>query len=66
MFAHVNALQRDMCPSQTKFEGEVIAMALDLMHAEAVDGDGRASGPGDDRRHRLDPARADRLPRARP
>ena len=36
MFAHVNALQRDMCPSQTKFEGEVIAMALDLMHAEAV------------------------------
>ena len=36
MFAHVNALQRDMCPSQTKFEGEVIAMALDLLHAEAV------------------------------
>ena len=36
MFAHVNALQRDMCPSQTKFEGEVIAMALDLMHADAV------------------------------
>ena len=33
MFAHVNALQRDMCPSQTKFEGEIIAMALDLMHA---------------------------------
>jgi sphinganine-1-phosphate aldolase len=40
MFAHVNALQRDMCPSQTKFEGEIIAMALDLMHASAVtDGD---------------------------
>lgn len=35
-FAHVNALQRDMCPSQTKFEGEIIAMVLDLMHAEAV------------------------------
>src|SRR4051812_21532512 len=38
MFAHVNALQRDMCPSQTKFEGEVIAMALDLMHAGSVTG----------------------------
>src|SRR5437763_17003800 len=35
-FAHVNALQRDMCPSQTKFEGEIIAMALDLMHGEAI------------------------------
>ncbi len=43
MFAHVNALQRDMCPSQTKFEGEVIAMALDLMHAEAVT-DGEPAG----------------------
>ncbi len=36
MFAHVNVLQRDMCPSATKFEGEIIAMALDLMHADAV------------------------------
>ena len=35
-FAHVNALQRDMCPSQTKFEGEIIAMVLDLMHADAI------------------------------
>lgn len=35
-FAHVNALQRDICPSQTRFEGEIVAMALDLMHAEAV------------------------------
>lgn len=35
-FAHVNALQRDLCPSATRFEGEIIAMALDLMHAEAV------------------------------
>ncbi len=38
MFAHVNALQRDMCPSATKFEGEIIAMALDLMHGDAVTG----------------------------
>ena len=36
LFAHQNALQRDMCPSATKFEGEVIAMALNLMHAGEV------------------------------
>ena len=36
MFAHVNVLQRDMCPSATKLEGEIIAMALDLMHAGVV------------------------------
>jgi len=38
LFAHVNALQRDMCPSSTKFEAEIIAMTLDLLHAEAVEG----------------------------
>jgi sphinganine-1-phosphate aldolase len=36
LFAHVNALQRDMCPSSTNFEGEIIAMALDLFHGGAV------------------------------
>jgi glutamate/tyrosine decarboxylase-like PLP-dependent enzyme len=36
LFAHVNALQRDMCPSMTKFEGEIIAMTLELLHADAV------------------------------
>jgi glutamate/tyrosine decarboxylase-like PLP-dependent enzyme len=30
-FAHVNVLQRDMYPSATKFEGEIVAMALDLL-----------------------------------
>ncbi len=30
LFAHVNVLQRDMCPSATKFEAEIIAMTLDL------------------------------------
>src|SRR4051812_40351028 len=35
-FAHVNALQRDICPSMTKFEGEIIAMTLDMLHADAV------------------------------
>ena len=40
LFAHVNVLQRDICPSATKFEAEIIGMALDLFHAEAVtDGD---------------------------
>jgi sphinganine-1-phosphate aldolase len=38
LYSHVNALQRDICPSQTRFEGEITAMALDLMHAEAVAG----------------------------
>ncbi|MDJ0786486.1 MAG: aminotransferase class V-fold PLP-dependent enzyme [Myxococcota bacterium] len=36
LYSHVNALQRDICPSATRFEGEITAMALDLMHAEAV------------------------------
>jgi len=36
LFAHVNVLQRDMCPSATKFESEIIAMTLDLLHGEAV------------------------------
>ena len=38
LFAHVNALQRDMCPSATKFEAEIISMTLDLFHSEAVSG----------------------------
>src|SRR5215203_1985943 len=38
LYAHVNALQRDMCPSATRFEGEIIAMGLDLFHAEAITG----------------------------
>jgi sphinganine-1-phosphate aldolase len=39
LFAHQNALQRDMCPSATRFEGEIIAMALSLMHGDEIDGD---------------------------
>ncbi len=35
-FSHVNALQRDMCPSATRFEGEIVAMTLDMMHGDAV------------------------------
>ena len=65
LFAHVNALQRDMCPSQTKFEGEIIAMTLDLLHADAVDRRREPVGPRHHRRHRQHPARGARLPRAR-
>src|SRR5580698_5622259 len=36
LFSHVNALQRDMCPSATKFEAEIISMALDLFNSDAV------------------------------
>lgn len=38
LFAHVNALQRDICPSMTRFEGEIIAMTLDMLHGDAVTG----------------------------
>ncbi len=33
LFAHVNVLQRDICPSATKMEGEIIAMTLGLLNA---------------------------------
>ncbi|MCB0962348.1 MAG: aspartate aminotransferase family protein [Acidimicrobiales bacterium] len=38
LYAHVNVLQRDICPSATRFEGEILAMALDLFHADAIEG----------------------------
>jgi glutamate/tyrosine decarboxylase-like PLP-dependent enzyme len=38
-FSHANVLQRDMYPSATKFEGEIVAMALDMLN-------GAAAGPG--------------------
>ncbi len=37
-FSHVNVLQRDMCPSATKFEAEIIAMTLDLLGGGALAG----------------------------
>ena len=40
----VNALQRDMCPSETRFEGEIIAMTLDMLHAEAAGPDASPCG----------------------
>jgi glutamate/tyrosine decarboxylase-like PLP-dependent enzyme len=35
-FSYVNSLQRDMCPSSTKFEAEIIAMTLDMLGASAL------------------------------
>ncbi len=35
-FSHVNALQRDMCPSMNRLESEIVAMTLDMLHGEAV------------------------------
>ena len=40
-FSYVNTLQRDMCPSATKFEAEIIAMTLDMLGAGAL-----TSNPG--------------------
>ena len=36
LYGHVNAMQRDIAPSATRFEGEIIAMGLDLMHASSA------------------------------
>ena len=39
MYGHMNALQRDVCPSSTRFEGEIIAIALDVIVASRCDDD---------------------------
>jgi glutamate/tyrosine decarboxylase-like PLP-dependent enzyme len=36
LFAHANVLQRDMYPSATKLEGEIVAMTASLLHGEAI------------------------------
>ncbi|MGW8251716.1 MAG: pyridoxal phosphate-dependent decarboxylase family protein, partial [Anaerolineales bacterium] len=36
LFSHVNLLQRDMCPSGTKFEAEIVAMVANMLHGGAV------------------------------
>jgi glutamate/tyrosine decarboxylase-like PLP-dependent enzyme len=36
MFSYVNMLQRDLCPSMTKFEAEVLAMVGKMLHGEEV------------------------------
>jgi sphinganine-1-phosphate aldolase len=37
-YSHANVIQRDMYPSATRFEGEIIAMTADMMHGDAVPG----------------------------
>jgi len=44
LFSYINLLQRDLCPSGTKFESEIIAMVAHLLHGEAV----KDFNPGDD------------------
>lgn len=36
LYSHANLLQRDLCPSGTKMEGEILAMVLHMLHGEAV------------------------------
>ena len=36
MYSYINLLQRDLCPSGTKFEGEVLAMVSKMLHGEEV------------------------------
>ena len=47
-FAHVNVLQRDMYPSATKFEAEIIAMVADMLYgrSDAVDACGVVTSGG--------------------
>ena len=36
MFSYINIMQRDMCPSGTKFEAEVLAMVAKMLHGDEV------------------------------
>jgi len=38
LFAHANVLQRDMYPSATKLEAEIVAMTASMLHAEEACG----------------------------
>jgi glutamate/tyrosine decarboxylase-like PLP-dependent enzyme len=37
-YSHANVLQRDMYPSATRFEGEIIAMTADMLHGGPMHG----------------------------
>ena len=43
-FAHANVLQRDMYPSATKMEAEIIAMTADMLHGDDTTGGLLTSG----------------------
>lgn len=36
LFSYINLLQRDLCPSGTKFKSEIVSMVAKLLHGEAV------------------------------
>src|SRR5512140_3793714 len=36
MYSYINIMQRDLCPSGTKFEAEVLAMVGKMLHGEEV------------------------------
>ena len=38
LFAHANVLQRDMYPSATKLEAEIVAMTAGMLHGDAAQG----------------------------
>ena len=43
-YLHVNVLQRDICPSANRFESEILAMGLDMLHADAARPDATPCG----------------------
>jgi glutamate/tyrosine decarboxylase-like PLP-dependent enzyme len=44
LFSHVNLLQRDLCPSGTKFEAEIVSMVAGMLNGDAA----RARDPNDE------------------
>jgi sphinganine-1-phosphate aldolase len=44
LYSYVNLIQRDMCPSGTKFESEIISMVAKMLHGDAA----RELNPEDD------------------
>jgi sphinganine-1-phosphate aldolase len=36
LYSHVNVLQRDICPSMTRMESEILAMTLGMLNGDAV------------------------------
>jgi sphinganine-1-phosphate aldolase len=36
LFSYVNLIQRDLCPSGTKFEAEITSMVANMLHADAA------------------------------
>ena len=36
LFSYANLLQRDLCPSGTKFEAEIVSMVANMLHGEAA------------------------------